>query len=103
MRAHDNCSISVSVQVEEARNGDDLRLTITCPPSRCQETRDGVLQQMRKDVKVPGFRNNEKASEQAIIRAYGGNEAFKMACVEEVIHEAMREVRHVCANSSAAS
>lgn len=78
--------------MDEQRSGDDLHLTVTVPAQRCGEAYSKTLQRLRETVTVPGFRNNDKASDQAIIRVAGGKKEFNLMVVEELVQTSLPEV-----------
>lgn len=70
-----------------------MRLVVTVPGERTTAAYAKIVAALRKDYNVPGFRNNEKVPVDMLVQAAGGEKQFNMACVEEVMHNTIEEVR----------
>lgn len=75
--------------VEQELPKSRLRLTLTIEPSFHQECYDSVLDEVRKSVKVKGFRDAKKAPLQLLMSAAGGEETVKGRVIEEVVEKAL--------------
>lgn len=82
------------MQVEfEPESETSIKATVTVPAERCDEAYHQVIAELRKDYNVPGFRNNEKVPVDMLIQAAGGEKQVKFACLEQVMHSTISEVR----------
>ena len=70
-----------------------IRVTINVPAQRCDDAYNTVMAELRKDYNVPGFRNNEKVPVDMLVQAAGGERQVKYACLEQVMHSTITEVR----------
>jgi FKBP-type peptidyl-prolyl cis-trans isomerase (trigger factor) len=84
------CCFQVEFETEE---NDALKVTVRVPAQRCDEAYNTVIAELRKDYQVPGFRNNEKVPVDMLIQAAGGERQVKFACLEQVMHMTISEVR----------
>lgn len=83
-----------AVQVEFAPETENsIRVTVNVPAERCDDAYNKVIAELRKDYNVPGFRNNEKVPVDMLIQAAGGERQVKFACLEQVMHSTITEVR----------
>lgn len=82
------------MQVEfEPETETTIKATVTVPAERCDEAYQQVVAELRKDYNVPGFRNNEKVPIDMLVQAAGGERQVKFACLEQVMHSTITEVR----------
>jgi FKBP-type peptidyl-prolyl cis-trans isomerase (trigger factor) len=87
-------SFGCCVQVEiDPGEEDSVVVTVRVPAQRCDEAYNMVISELRKDYHVPGFRNNEKVPVDMLIQAAGGERQVKFACLEQVMHMTISEVR----------
>jgi FKBP-type peptidyl-prolyl cis-trans isomerase (trigger factor) len=92
----------LQVQVEPATDT-SIKVTVNVPAQRCDEAYNTVMAELRKDYNVPGFRNNEKVPVDMLIQAAGGERQVKFACLEQVMHMTITEVRTTSLHVSVAA
>jgi len=70
-----------------------VRVSVTVPASRVAAICAGVLDELRRDRPIPGFRDSSRVPKDMVVKACGGPKAVRMAYVEACLGGTVEEVR----------
>lgn len=87
----DEGNSKTDVQVTEIKEPNcRVRLNVKVPPRICKESYEEVLEELRKQTQIPGFRRGEKIPDKILIN-FIGKEKIKTAAIEAVLNKTLPE------------
>lgn len=87
----DEGNSETDVQVTEIKEPNcRVRLNVKVPPRICKESYEQVLEEMRKQTQIPGFRRGEKIPDKILIN-FIGKEKIKTAAIQAVLNKTLPE------------
>lgn len=79
------------VQITEIKEPNSrVRLNVKVPPRICKESYEQVLEELRKQTQIPGFRRGEKIPDKILVN-FVGKEKIKTAAIESVLNKTLPE------------